>query len=115
MACFDNNAFVTLWVSSILVEASRFPSGPTPSDFQLYNALEALSTYHDKNHLLKESILVFWPQAYNESTGEWHSGPDNLGHLATYEVEVLEWLDKILADLGFSHLSEEIAELLEGL
>ena len=57
---FDNNAFVTLWVSVILLEAARFKNGPSPTDKQLYLALDVLESYHDKqsNWRWNNSILA---------------------------------------------------------
>lgn len=112
IACFDNNAFVTLWVSSILLEIARFEGGPTPTDSQLFYALEAISTYHDRNWGLKDGVLVFWPQTYNGTTQIWTCEPENLGYVVKDVDAVLEELYKILDDLGLSHLRDEVASLL---
>ncbi len=115
LAVFDNNAFVTLWVSSILLEASQFPGGPAVSDLQLIYALEAISNYHDKNHALNDSITIFWPQTYNSSTGEWTAFPTNVGKLLDPALNVVDEIYKILFDLGLSHLAEEIQGYVENL
>ena len=100
VSIFDNNAFVTLWVSSILLEAARFRDGPLPSDEQLLYALAAVSTYHDKNRPLEDGVLVFWPQVYNETARLWSCGPENLEKVVAVGDDVLNYLHKILDDLG---------------
>ncbi len=115
LAVFDNNAFVTLWVSSMLLEASHFHKGPTVPDNQLLYAMEAISTYHDKNHALNDSILIFWPQTYNSTTREWSAYPTNLGRLLDPTVGFLDEIDKLLSDLGLSHLAEELKQRLDSL
>ena len=97
---FDNNAFVTLWVSSILLEAARFRDGPLPTGDQLLHALQAISTYHDKNHAPESGVLVFWPQVYNETSGVWSCGPRNLLKVTETGEDVLDHLHKIFNDLG---------------
>ncbi len=105
---FDNNAFVTLWVSSILLEASQFHRGPTVPDDQLLYAMEAISTYHDKNHALNDSILIFWPQTYNSTTREWSAYPTNLGKLLDPTVGFLDKIVRILSKLGFRKLARTV-------
>jgi len=114
-ACFDNNAFVTLWVSSILLEATKFWKGPLPTDSQLYFALEAISEYHDKNYDMDEGILVFWPQTYNETDAKWSCEPENIGNIVHDGEEVLEELHKVLDDLGLVRLWDKIAPLAQQL
>ena len=97
---FDNNAFVTLWVSSILLEAARFRDGPLPTGDQLLHALQAIGTYHDKNHAPESGVLVFWPQVYNETSRVWSCGPRNLLKVTETGEDVLDHLHKIFNDLG---------------
>ena len=97
---FDNNAFVTLWVSSILLEAARFRDGPLPTEDQLLHALEAINTYHDKNHTPGDGVLVFWPQVYNATRGAWSCGPKNLLQVTETGEDILDHLHKIFDDLG---------------
>ena len=97
---FDNNAFVTLWVSSILLEAARFRDGPSPMEDQLLHALEAVNTYHDKNYVPEDGVLVFWPQIYNSTTGVWSCGPRNLETATDTGDDILTHLHKIFDDLG---------------
>lgn len=101
---FDNNAFVTLWISSILLEATRFRGGPLPTNGQLLHALEAVNTYHDKNHAPEDSVLVFWPQVYNSTKGAWSCGPKNLLQVTETGEDILVYLHKIFDDLGMGGL-----------
>ena len=96
---FDNNAFVTLWVTSILLEAVRFQDGPLPSVKQLLEALAAVDSYHDRNRL-GDGVLVFWPQTYNSTAGVWSCGPENLGKMEDTDLDILARLEKIFDDLG---------------
>ena len=110
---FDDNAFVTLWVSSILLEVTKFHEGPLPSDEQLINAIEAIGTYHDKNRLENDSILVFWTQTYNSTTDIWSCGPVNLNGYAK-EGRIMEvYIKKILEDLGLEKLWDKIEPILD--
>ena len=106
---FDNNAFVTLWVSSVLLETARFQKGPPPSDDQLLRALQAIQTYHDKNYL-ERGVLIFWPQQYNETSREWFCGPENLEPQTEEFEKMMKELHKILDDLGLEKFWEEVFE-----
>lgn len=112
LACFDNNAFVTLLVSSILLEAAKFWKGPLPSDNQLYIALEAISEYHDRNYCSNDGIVTFWRQIYNATTGEWTSWPENAGNIAWYNELILEEVQKLLDEVGLLSLSGKITPLV---
>jgi len=106
---------VTLWVSSILLEATKFQKGPLPTDNQLYFALEAISEYHDKNYDMDEGILVFWPQTYNETDEKWSCEPENIGNIVHDGEKVLEELHKVLDDLSLVRLWDKIAPLAQQL
>ena len=69
IAVFDNNAFVTAWVTILTLEAASVKNGPAPTDEQLFLALEALGTYHDRNSL--------------RMMGVWYSGLFHLHPLFT--------------------------------
>ncbi len=114
VAIFDNNAFATLLVSSILLEASQFDRGPTVPDNPLLYAIQAISRYHDKNRALNDSIIVFWLQTYNSTTREWWAYPTNIGRLLNPSVGFLDKVDAVLSKVGFSHLADELKEGLEG-
>ena len=103
LSIFDNNAFVTLWVTTILLEVSRFQDAPLPSDRQLTDALAAVNTYHDKNRL-EDGVLMFWPQSYNSTAGIWSAGPSNLGKMQDTLISILAYLEKIFNDLGLGKL-----------
>ena len=116
IAFFDDNAFVTLWTTIILLEAQRFSKPPRPpSGDQLQLALKAVSTYHDKNRQPEDSVLVFWPQTYNATTKTWVCGPANLGGVAHSDKELLDFVTKILDDLGLGHLWDKFAASLDQL
>ena len=108
IAIFDNNAFVTLWVSTILLEAAQFPSGPQPSHDQLKLAIEAVATYHDRNRPNEDGILVFWPQTHNASSGRYFCGPQNLNPLVHGVDDILKDIRNLLTDLGLEKYWEEI-------
>lgn len=109
LAVFDSNAFITLWVSSILLEAAKQPGGPQPNSTHLHSALEAISTYHDHNYPLDDSVLIFWPEVYNETTKFWSCSPTNMKYLADNILEVLGALRKLLDDLGLGNLWDKVA------
>ena len=116
VAFFDDNAFVTLWTTIILLESQRFPNPPPPpSELQFHLALEAISSYHDKNRPFKDSILVFWPQKYNSTSKTWRCGPVNLGALADEEQEFNEFMQNLLNDLGLGFLWKKIGGILDSL
>ena len=114
ISVFDNNAFVTLWVTSILLEATRFHDAPQPSDEQLLNAVVAVSSYRDKNRE-EDGLLVFWPQTYNSSAGVWSCGPENLGKMDGTLSAIMEELHKIFDDLGLEKIWEELFSDLENI
>ena len=70
---YDSNAFVTLWVTILQLEAASFPGGPALEEKQLLMALDALQAFHDRNKGEGSSIIVFWPQKFNKTTGVWVS------------------------------------------
>ena len=109
---FDNNAFVTLWVSSMLLEIARFSEGKQPSDKQLLNAIEAISMYHDKNYGHDTSLLVFWPQEYNETTGVWLCRPVNIGKTMDFGKKAEAVVKRMFTDIGLQGLWKEISPLV---
>ena len=113
--CFDNNAFVTLWVTEILLEVARQPLGPAPTNNQVLYALQAISSYHDNNRPMSGSILVFWPQTYNKTTGVWSGGPQNLAYLTNDYPKLAAYLQKVLDDLGLSSLWNKLEPVVEGM
>ena len=98
-------------VSEILLEVARFSEGPVPSDDQLLAALAAVSEYHDKNQRVRNPILAFWPQTYNSMAGSWQCGPINLNVVANNSVVFLNYLEKVLYELGLSALADEIVKM----
>ena len=106
-AVFDNNAFVTLWVSNILLEAAQFAKGPQPSKEQLKLAIEAVAEYHDRNRYTDSGILVFWPQELNRTSGRYFCDPENLEPIAEKMDDFLLFLHKVLDDAGLEKFWEE--------
>ena len=107
---YDNNAFITLWVTVLQLEAALFPGGPYLGEKQLSLALDAIQSYHDRNKEEGSSILVFWPQKFNETTGLWVCDATNIGAIAADEKvssDVLTWL---LNDLDLKNESERLRE-----
>ena len=111
---FDNNAFVTSWISSILLEVARFDPKHHPSDEQLISAIEAVSTYQDRNYPPNSSILLFWTETYNGSTGMWTCGPVNLKGIAKDDERWADYVEKILKDIGLGNLWNRVAALIDG-
>ena len=105
VAVFDNNAFVTLWVSSILLETVRFNKAAQPADEQMLSAIQATSAYHDQNFLQNETWLVFWPQTYNETAGTWTCAPLNIEKTIAIGEEFLDMAEKILKDLDLKKIA----------
>uniref|UniRef100_A0A1X7VN73 Uncharacterized protein n=1 Tax=Amphimedon queenslandica TaxID=400682 RepID=A0A1X7VN73_AMPQE len=113
---FDNNAFVTLWVSSILLETVRFNKAAQPSDEQMLNAIQAVYTYHDKNFLdHNETRLVFWPQTYNETAGTWSCAPLNLDKTVAMGEEFFVLAEKMFKDLDLKKFASKIAEFIQSI
>ena len=104
VAIFDNNAFVTAWVSIILLEAAGVSKGPTPTDQQLYLALEALATYHDNNSPSGDGTMVFWPQAYNSSVKQWYCRPVNVEKVGDSADALLNFIHRVLDDAHLEKL-----------
>ena len=63
------------------------------------NALSVVNTYHDRNRP-EDGVLVFWPQTYNATAGVWSCGPENLGKMEDTDEAILDYLHKIMDDLG---------------
>ena len=95
-----------------MLETVRFDKTAQPSDKQLLNAIEAISTYHDKN-FPNASRLVFWPQTYNESGGMWTCAPTNLDKGVEMGDDFLKFAAKILKDLDLKKLQDEVVNLVE--
>ena len=110
---FDDNAFVTMWISSILLEITRFDSKNNLPDEQLLSSIEAISSYHDKNYPINDSILVFWTETYNSSTSMWTCGPVNLNGIAKEGEGLANYIKHILDDLGMSILWKYIEPMVD--
>ena len=110
---YDNNAFITLWVTVLRLEAALLPGGPELGEEEVSLTLDAIQSYHDRNREEGSSILVFWPQKFNETSGLWVCDAANIGTIAADEEvfsDVLAWL---LHDLGLKNDSERLKEFTE--
>ena len=108
---YDNNAFITLWVTVLQLEAALFPGGPALEEKQLSLALDAIQSYHDRNKGEGSSILVFWPQTFNETTGLWVCDATNIGTVAADEKVLSDVLLWLLNNLHLKNESEHLREL----
>lgn len=62
----------------MLLEAAGVKNGSVPTDQQLNHALEAVSTYHDKNSPEGDGMMVYWSQEKNESANEYYCRSENI-------------------------------------
>lgn len=113
LGLFDNNAFVTLWVSVILLEAARFKDGPVPTDQQLELALEAVGSYHDLNYPPGDGLLVFWPQSYNSTSKKWYCYPANAAKAGDDVLDIFAFFHKALDALGLERVWNTTLEPIE--
>ncbi|ESO84294.1 hypothetical protein LOTGIDRAFT_236277 [Lottia gigantea] len=110
---FDNNMFVTSWVSSCLLEAYRYGGAPKPSPTHLKLALDSINGYRNKDRKFENSIMSFWPQAYNSTSNTYISTPVNLLKLIDLTNDVpFGVIENILKFLGFGDISSIIKTLL---
>ncbi|KAK6985584.1 hypothetical protein BgiMline_015171 [Biomphalaria glabrata] len=110
---FDNNMFVTSWVTSTLLEAVKYGGTPAPSNEQLTLAIQAFSKYHDKNQQYNTSTMSFWPLVFNSTLNYWSCAPDNL--VATFDITdelPMNVIEALLKVLGMENLVDEIEFLL---
>ena len=103
---YDSNSFVTLWVTIMQLEAALFPGGPALGEKQLLKALDAINVFHDHNREEGSSILEFWPQKFNETTGIWVTNPTNFGYTVADEKVLSDVLVWLLNDLDLKNQSE---------
>ena len=112
---YDNNAFITLWVTIFQLEAALLPGGPDLKEEQLLLTLDPIQSYHDRNQANGSSILTFWPQKFNKTTGLWVCDAANIGAIAADEKmfsDVVAWL---LNEVGLKNDSEYLREITEGM
>ena len=109
----DNNMFVTAWVTSQLLEAVRYRSVPFMSEAQLSMALDFMSENHDHNQPSNTSLMTFWGQSYNSTTGTYVSQPTNLVDFinSTYELPT-DAAIKLLEKLGLKSTAKIVQDLL---
>ncbi|XP_041377659.1 uncharacterized protein LOC121390025 [Gigantopelta aegis] len=114
IAVFDNNMFVTSWITIALMEAHLYGMAPKPSSEQIVLALDSISSYHDKNRHYNSSIMNFWPQRYNESVDFWQSSPENLYHVLDIIRSLpIKDLEKLLDWLGLKDVEKLLKDLIQ--
>ncbi|GFO07640.1 hypothetical protein PoB_003414500 [Plakobranchus ocellatus] len=64
---FDNNPFVPIWVSTLLLEAHLYGGGISPSERQLHLALDYLNTTLDRSRSYENSLIGFYPYIRDEN------------------------------------------------
>lgn len=106
----DNNAFVTLWITSMLLEAAAINEGPVPSSEQLLIALDALGSYHDKNSPAGDGTMVFWPQVYNSSAKYWYCSPVNMAWMGRDAIDMYAFIHKMLDDIHLEEVWKKVFE-----
>ena len=112
---YDVNAFVTLWISSMQLEISLLDDNVTQFDHGLVDAINAIADYHDKNMPNDSSLFVFWPQTYNTTTKTWTCSPTNLEGIAESDERIVDYVKKILIDIGMESLWDKIAPIIDTL
>ena len=102
----DNNVFTTLWVLQMLLEAQAIVGDAATvvakDDVQL--AGEMALTFQNRNLGNESSVFVFWPQAFNASSGLWDCSPTNIIELCTAEGTFASYVHAVLDDLGLQSL-----------
>ena len=107
---YDNNAFITLWITVLQLEAALLPGGPQLNEEQLSVTLEAIATYHDRNRPKGSSIIVYWPQRFSKEYGMWYSYPDNFGPMISDDITFTKVFSAVLDDLGLKNYSANVTE-----
>jgi hypothetical protein len=110
---YDNNMFATAWITNCLLEANMFGVGPKPSSPQVQLSLKAIGKYSDHNRHYNNSIMTFWPQAYNATSLTWECAPKNLADLfdLTNELSV-KALEEFLKLIGLKNIEKAMEILL---
>ena len=95
----DNNLFVTLWVTSCLVEAYHYGEAPRPSDLQVKLALDLIDKYRNHNAPRDNSEITFWIPVYNKTANYYQSSPTNLFGVMDVPADEMKVIDDILEAL----------------
>lgn len=115
LSVFDNNMFASAWITIALLEGHHYASAPRPGDQQLALTLDAIAEYHDKNRNYSNSVMTFWPQAFNDTFQNWQSMPDNLlkafGLFDVVPAKVVEEIMKLLGLESLEHFMESILSM----
>jgi hypothetical protein len=111
----DNNAFVTLWVSIMLLEAARVKNGPVPAVEQLHLALDAINGYHDNNSPAGDGTMVFWPQSYNSSVQQWYCDPVNVEKVGQDMESMYNFIHTVLDDVHLEEVWKKLFKQQQGI
>ncbi|PVD26733.1 hypothetical protein C0Q70_14411 [Pomacea canaliculata] len=115
LSVFDNNMFASAWITIALLEGHHYASAPRPGDQQLALTLDAIAEYHDKNRNYSNSVMTFWPQAFNDTFQNWQSMPENLlkafGLFDVVPAKVVEEIMKLLGLESLEHFMESILSM----
>ena len=107
---YDSNAFITQWITVLQLEAALFPGGPALEEKQLFNALDVIESYQDRNREKGSSMICFNPQKFNETTGLWVTEPINLAAILADEQVLSDVLVWLLGDLDLTNYSQRLRE-----
>ncbi|KAL5005701.1 hypothetical protein ScPMuIL_016859 [Solemya velum] len=108
----DNNMFVTALINMALLDTYRLAHGPEPSDQQMKMSLEAISEFYNKNYNFKNSVVTFWTQTFNATTGVWVCTAENESELFDLVSLIpLSSVGRLLDDLGLDEAADDFSGL----
>ena len=112
---YDYSVYITAWITMILLEAALLPGGPDLEEEQLSLALDAITLFHDFNEPKGSSVMVFWPQEFNETTELWVQNAPNFSPILADEKILSDVMTSLLNDLGLKDDSEYLREITDNL
>ena len=110
----DSNVFVTLWVTSILLELDNTGT-ISYSPTELNNAINAIVDFKDKNFNVSQNAFNFWKQKLKNKNVLWETNPENLLGIINEDLSVFENIKNILTDLDLEFLWPYIQSILNEL
>lgn len=93
---FDNDMFSTGWIITALLESNLYgKNAPELDRERLKLALESIGKFNNKNAEKPSSSIIrtFWPQIFNQTTGQWFQQPINIQNVVTITQKYI--LDRI--------------------
>lgn len=88
------------------LELAALPGGPGVDEEHLSLSLDAVAACHDRNKPVDSSIMSFWPQIFNETTGVWYQDQTNMGAALDIQKATVNSVATLLHDLGLNNASE---------